>query len=748
MASPLIKRYLLALQRYKWAGLASFLAVLGAAGVIALRPKPEADFYAQGVLVDNSPTVSFTATGNRVQAQGLGIINEEFLLSDVLLEAVSAELENRGISVTADELAQNTELTIDNTAADAGRRGRNNNTGTGRERVTVRYNGDDPETPQTILNVMFQGMVELSRESNKAKLRAILQALDERNPEIEAELRQAEQALEAYDRIEGPAIQASLDGSLLGAISGSQNQIRQNQIALAGIEAQMRSLSQQLGMTPEQAYASSALSADPIIANLRARIYDTESQIQLLFASDYKPEHPTVIELRRSLAALNQLLQERAAEVIGGRGQNTPIPSGTQVRQDSSLDPARSALANQLVGLKNQRDAILQQQQVLAQSAQDLRQQYSSLPNKQLERDRLAQQVALRRALYDQIQASRIDAEAADAETVSSLTVATPPFVVREDPETANPILVLLAGGVVGLIVGGVVIFLLDALDGTVRTSEDLETIFYDQELPVLGIIPIIKTRPAKAAPVLLQPDSVYNENYERFLSKLRLAGANGSTLGPRVVLITSTRGAEGKSISAFNIAIASARAGRRTLLVEADLRAPSRAQYLNIAPDPQSTVEPLRYYSGQLSENIRMASAVENLYVSPGPGPLRRTAGVLESGEVKRFLEDARGRFDMVVLDTPALSRCDDALLLESLTDGMILVTRPGVTEKAVLTAVLDELELSEDVRLLGAIINAADSDSLTAVSEEPSSDAQTAADNLALERELDRVPTGRVDF
>jgi capsular exopolysaccharide synthesis family protein len=165
----------------------------------------------------------------------------------------------------------------------------------------------------------------------------------------------------------------------------------------------------------------------------------------------------------------------------------------------------------------------------------------------------------------------------------------------------------------------------------------------------------------------------------------------------------------EGKSVTAYNLAIASARAGKRTLLIEADLRSPSDAQSLKIAVDPESITEPLRYY-GNLSDCIRLVPEIENLYVVPSAGPQRHAAAILESSEMRRLLEDARGRFDLVILDTPSLSRCNDALLLEPYTDGMAIVTRPGYTEEGLLTETVRELVESQDIRFLGTIINGAE--------------------------------------
>ncbi|NJL48137.1 MAG: cobalamin biosynthesis protein CobQ, partial [Leptolyngbyaceae cyanobacterium SM2_5_2] len=91
-----------------------------------------------------------------------------------------------------------------------------------------------------------------------------------------------------------------------------------------------------------EALTSSALSADPIIAQLRAQILETETQLKLQSAN-LREAHPTIQELQKNLAAYNTLLAERAAEVIGG-GDLAALPSVSQVRQNSTLDPGSGRL--------------------------------------------------------------------------------------------------------------------------------------------------------------------------------------------------------------------------------------------------------------------------------------------------------------------------------------------------------------------------------------------------------------------
>ena len=271
MASPLIKRYLLALDRYKWPGLFTFLSILGISSLAAFRPEPPPEYYSESVLVGNSPQVVFANVTGEVQNQGKLLINEDSLLSGVLLQEVSRKLEAQGTQLTPAQIRENTKVAV--VAA-----GDTKDVTTLTQQVTVRYVGANPEVTELVLNVLIEGMIQLSQITNRQTLTNITEELNRRVPEIDSELKTAENELESYDRREGPAIASATDGSLLSAIAGSQQQLRTNDITLAGMNAQIQSIQNQLGMSPQEAYASSALSADPSVAQLRAQIYEAETQ--------------------------------------------------------------------------------------------------------------------------------------------------------------------------------------------------------------------------------------------------------------------------------------------------------------------------------------------------------------------------------------------------------------------------------------------------------------------------------------
>lgn len=705
MTPPIVKRFLISFEQNKWFGLLTFLVVVGASGVVAVQPPPPPPpptYKAVGQLSFRNPPPAFTSTGSQLQQQGRATISREILLSTRVLRGVQQRLnltDRQLLAIRNRNLA--IQLPSDQQQKQDDQKDQQESPS---QLISLQYTDtDSPTQAIAILEALMEEMVAYSRWLNTSQLRAKIEALSIRLAQTKQDLTAAEAKFYRYISKEGSDLLSIQDGSLFTGITSSQQRQRDLKLTLQDIEGQISSLQKQLGLTPDQAYTSSALSADPIIANLRARILQNELELERL-RQDLRPEHPSIVRLQKDQKVNEMLLQQRAQELIGKDGILTPLPS--QIRKDSNLDPARQQLATQLVALQTQREGLVKQLTSVVKTESELRQQYEKFPDKQLQQARLVQAVEFQRVVYQNILNALVDAQAAEAETVGSLAIAQPPYnpPVREEKPTTIPAILIVAIGVgAGLLAGTGVIFLLAIVDDRLHTPQELRDALVARSVPLLGQLPVIRSLASKEefSPILMDSDSTYLPFYERFRSNIRRLGPESS----KVILITSIIDEEGKSVSAYNLAIASAHAGRRTLLVEADLRSPSDAKHLEITPDAQASVEPLRYYAAR-SESISLVPAIENLYILPSPGPQRQAAAIIESSELQLLLKDVRGRFDMVIIDTPCLSQCNDALLLEPLTDGIVLVTRPGITRSSMLSEAVDQL-IEAEVPVLGAVIN-----------------------------------------
>ncbi|MEG3836080.1 MULTISPECIES: AAA family ATPase [unclassified Microcoleus] len=711
MTLSVVKRYLIAFDQYKWVGLATLAVTVGVSGVVAMQPKPAPVYVAIGTLAYDRPSVIFSSTTTKIQQEGQEITKDMLLDTRVVEPAAKKLIKPEGklnkeeaekVEALAKKLGKDVQIKMPS---------KNNDPSA---LIQVLYKNADRKKAEAVVKTLMYEMVEHSKSINTSRLRETIAQINKRLPTVTQELRETEAKLEAYEKREGTSILAAQSGALPQAITSSQQQQRQLRVQLGGIEAQINSLQDRLGLNVEQAYVAQALSADPIIAQLRVQLFSIESQLKIL-RSDLQEEHPKIVELLKQKLAFEQQLQQRQSEVLGGNGVAAPLRSADRIRVDSSLDPARQQLAQTLIALQTQRDTVQQQLQGIEKTEQELRREHATIPNKQLEQARLAQQVAFKKALYDKMQSALVDAEAAVAETTGSLRIAQLPQTDDVESNKRGLPVMLAVGGFVGLLLGGGLIFLLGMLNGKFYSWEEVRAALVEKEVPILAVLPevtVFDSYGDEIMPLALEANSPYLEFYERLRTNLRRIGNKPV----KVVLLTSAAPLEGKSFSAYNLAIASARSGKRTLLIEADLRSASNVESLKIAADPLATVEPLHYY-GNISECVLLVPEVENLYVVPSPGFLRQASAVLESSEMRRLFEDVRNRFDFVVVDSPALSECNDALTLEPYTDGMILVARPGYTLSSMLSEAADQLLESEDdeshksgPRLLGAIINGAD--------------------------------------
>ena len=695
MTLSVVKRYLIAFDQYKWVGLATLAVTVGVSGVVALQPSPPPVYVAAGMLAYRRPSVIFSSTTTKIQQEG------QEITKDMLLDRRVVEAAAKKVKVSAKKLAANVQVKMP---------GKNND---GSGLIQVLYKNADRKKAEAVVEALMKEMVARSQTINTSRLREMIAQINQRLPKVTQELRNTEAKLEAYEKREATSILAAQSGVLPQAITNSQQQQRQLRVQLGGIEAQINSLQERLGLNVEQAYVAQALSADPIIAQLRVQLFSLESQLKIL-RSDLQEEHPKIVELVKQKLVFEQQLQERQSEVLGGNGVAAPLRSADRIRVDSSLDPARQQLAQSLIALQTQRDTVQQQLQGIEKTEQELRREHATIPNKQLEQARLAQQVALKKALYDKMQSALVDAEAGVAETTGSLTIAQLPKTDDVESNKRGLPVMLAVGGFVGLLLGGGLIFLLGMLNGKFYSWEEVRAALVEKEVPILGVLPQVTVFDSYGdqMPLVLEANSPYLEFYERLRTNLRRIGDKPV----KVVLLTSATGLEGKTFTAYNLAIASARSGKRTLLIEADLRSASNVESLKIAADPLAAVEPLHYY-GNISECVLLVPEVENLYVVPSPGFLRQASAVLESSEMRRLFEDVRNRFDFVVVDSPALSECNDALTLEPYTDGMVLVARPGYTLSSMLSEAADQLLESDEedshksgLQLLGGIINGAD--------------------------------------
>lgn len=274
------------------------------------------------------------------------------------------------------------------------------------------------------------------------------------------------------------------------------------------------------------------------------------------------------------------------------------------------------------------------------------------------------------------------------------------------EPRKALYLAVGLGGGLFsGLLLG----LIRDSFDDTIRTSEELEAI---TALPELGCVPFITALARKKRKQLNPTNLLGLEAAHASVLDLTCQGAEAYRSlcslillsSPRVLVTSSALPAEGKSTVSCNLAIALAQHGRRVLLVDADMRRPAMQGRPEIADKPGLST--MFAMSGEypLCQPI---SDLPNLHLLPaGPTPAHPTE-ILASGQMQQLMEAWSKEYDHVIVDTPPVLPFADAIVLASRADGVILVTRAGVSNKKALLRVRDLL-LRSGANILGVVRNA----------------------------------------
>ena len=177
-------------------------------------------------------------------------------------------------------------------------------------------------------------------------------------------------------------------------------------------------------------------------------------------------------------------------------------------------------------------------------------------------------------------------------------------------------------------------------------------------------------------------------------------------------LLVTSAAPDEGKSVALANLAVTMAQGGRKTLLVDCDLRRPRQHELFGVPDRPGLTTMIL----DNVDEPPLAATGVENLALLPA-GPLPpNPADLLSSRRMELLITNLKSRADIVLFDAPPVISVTDAALLASKLDGVLLVVSAGQTKREHAQRAKELLE-KINVRLVGAVLtNAAVDTSLSA--------------------------------
>jgi capsular exopolysaccharide synthesis family protein len=288
-------------------------------------------------------------------------------------------------------------------------------------------------------------------------------------------------------------------------------------------------------------------------------------------------------------------------------------------------------------------------------------------------------------------------------------------------PVRPNRVLNIGLGLLIGLALGIGMAFFIEYLNNTINTVDEVERILL---LPSLGAIPSLETltrgrklrgRTSSRVPVETglgttvtraelvsthESVSSFAESYRALRTSLLLSSAERA---PRIMLVTSSYPAEGKTTIASNTAISLAQTGARVLVLDADMRRPRCHRILRVPNEVG--------LSTYLSREVELERAIQpheipTLSIMPaGPIP-PNPSELLSSPKLRGLLAEAQDQFDHIIIDSPPVIQVSDALIISPLVDGVVLVVKSGQTPREVVLRAKQAL-FDVNAKIFGVVLN-----------------------------------------
>ncbi len=263
-------------------------------------------------------------------------------------------------------------------------------------------------------------------------------------------------------------------------------------------------------------------------------------------------------------------------------------------------------------------------------------------------------------------------------------------------PVGPNRVVNVLLAGVIALTVAAGAAYLLEYLDDTIKTPEDISRV---SDVPIVGYITEFGKDNKDGSIVAKNPRSAISEAFRSLRTDLEFSSVDKPL---RTILVTSPSIAAGKTTIAVNLATVMAQGGKKVVLVEADLRKPSIHRFLGIS-NTKGISDVFRgsldIYNATVNWEDGNFFAITSGDLPPNPAEL------LGSKRMDQILEGLERVADIVIVDGPPFL-VTDAAILASKVDGVLLVIRHGRTRRQEVAAAMKQLKRS-DARVLGAVMN-----------------------------------------
>lgn len=567
----------------------------------------------------------------------------------------------------------------------------------GTDIVQLSYKGSNPELAAKIVNEVIDSYIDLNIKANQNEALTAKEVLVTEVPKAEEIVRRAESKLRLFKERNKIVVLDQEATAAVETISKLGNQISQGLAQLDDVKGRLEQLRSEAQVDSQQGVIESELSQAPGVQKVLAQLQETESQLALE-RTRFEPGHPTIINLEEKVVALNSLLKERTGQVAGTALITPGSLQVGQLRQSLIADITRAQAER--VGLERQIGTLSRQQNAYIKRA-------NNLPRLEQSQRELERKLQAAQTTYETLLKKRQEIDVVQNQKIPNARVISY-ALIPDKSEGPRKILFIVGAAGIGLFLGIIIAFSLDLIDRSVKTVKEAKEVL---KYTILGVIPT-QGRNGKAhspiagldrpIPKIIGRDIPYfplGNAYQILQVNLKFLRSDKPL---KSVVVTSSVAKEGKSDVSANLAVTMAQAGRRVLLVDADMRHPIQHHIWGLT----NAIGLSNVIAGQVSLDAAVQEVMPNLEVlSSGVLPPNPVA-MLDSQRMATLISNFGRDYDFIIFDTPPLSGIADAAVLSTLTDGILLVVRPGVVDLNSANSAKEFLTQSGQ-KVLGIVIN-----------------------------------------
>jgi polysaccharide biosynthesis transport protein len=535
-----------------------------------------------------------------------------------------------------------------------------------------------PQRAALIANTIADTYIESNLDYKLEGARSAMAWLAEQESDLKRELEGSEMKLYKFKK----------DRNLLAvSLDDKQSMLSQN---LASVNAKLTDLHiRQLEMDAKRKMIERArdnIAEQETLPEIREKdtirtlreSFTTFSKEYADLSSKYGPEHPRMKALEGQMDVVRKAYRKEIDSVL------------------ASFEKSYQQLIDNELALK----ALMQQQQKEAIELSKVEVDYKPLQRASEQNSKMYGVIASRQKEIDITGPMKTN----NVRVLERATV--PGYPVRP-----KPVQNLLLGLLLGLVTGIGLAFLIEALDNTLKTQQDVEQFL---GTPVLGLVPII----GMAGPnVEREPDSLRERDLGVFLDPKSVAAeccrsirTNILFMSPdrplKTMVVTSPSPQEGKTTTAINLGVTMAEAGGRVLIVDTDMRRPRLHRSFGV-PN-QTGISTVIVGKTALEDSIKRTDVPNLDVLTCGPVP-PNPSELLHTDRFGAVLADCARLYDRIILDSPPTSAVTDPAVLGNLTDGVVLVIKAGETTRDSAMHARRQLAAAK-AHLFGVVVNAID--------------------------------------